>query len=308
MRRSVLALALLLPACAGPAGEDRAGPSSSAASSSPTPTAAALDGCPAAFPLLPGDVWVPAPPSTGTPGRLVPDADPVEALLCRYRGVAPERQDGETALEGQVRLTDGLDRIRTDLLVPAQLPGQDRACTLIGAPRSPHLLRLRYADGELWVSATQEVNRCTGTGNGAFLSSAYLGDRLAEAYDARAWRPAGAASEPCRGGPGRAGQERALVPDGWTALVVCEQDAARGVDPSWAAQVAGLLGEVATRPDTGGCSGEAGAERQLVFRYAAGPDVVVTWLPGCEPSLMNGSLSAALTPAQTELLGVLLER
>jgi len=192
---------------------------------------------------------VPAPPTTETERRLVPDADPVEALLCRYRAVDDPREDGPTSLDGQVTLTGGLDRIRTDLLVPAAVPGGDRACTEIGGPRVPHLLRLRYADGELWLSATQEVNGCTSTGNGAFVSPAYLGQRFADAYDARAWRPPAPGPVACRGGTGRAGQERALMPAGWRQLVVCEEnDAAREVEPGRAARVADLLGEAATRP------------------------------------------------------------
>jgi hypothetical protein len=36
-----------------------------------------------------------------------------------------------------------------------------------------------------------------------------------------------------------------------------------------------------------------------------GPPSVVVWTPGCEPSLGNGSRSALPTPAQTELLALL---
>ena len=264
---------------------------------SPSPSAAA--GCPERF-LSPaeGEPWVPAPPTTETPGRLVPDADPVEALVCRY---------GESGtLDGEVALEGGLDRIRTDLLVPARVEGAERACTLIGGGVVPHLLRLRYADGELWLSAVQEPNRCAATGNGAFVSSAYLGDRLAQAYDKATW-PA-QDPEPCaEGSTGRAGQERALAPEGWRSLLVCdEDDRGRDIDPDRAAQAASLLGQLPTQPGTNACDGVPTSVRRLVFAYDEGPPVTVRWTPGCEPSIGNGSLSAVPTPAQTELLGVLL--
>ena len=267
---------------------------------SPSPNAAA--GCPERFPVPDGEPWVPAPPTTGTPGRLVPDADPVEALVCRYGDVF----DAESApLQGEVLLEAGLDRIRTDLLVPARVEGAERACTQIGGGFVPHLVRLRYPDGELWLSAVQEPNSCTETGNGAFVSSAYLGDRLARAYDSATWPVRD--PDPCaQGAPGRAGQERALVPDGWTSLVVCEEDRRRDVVADRAAQAASLLGQLRTQPGTNACEGAPTSVRWLVFAYDEGPPVIVLWTPGCEPSLGNGSLSAVPTPAQTELLGVLL--
>lgn len=304
MRRWVLLLALALPSCAGGAAGPASAPSPGPAGPS---TAVALDGCPPAVTLVPGDPWVPAPPTTETGGRLAPDADPVDALLCRYRGIDDPREDGPTPLDGQVLLTGGLDRIRTDLLVPRAVPGGDRVCTEIGGPRVPHLLRLRYADGELWLSATQEVNGCTSTGNGAFVSPAYLGQRFAEAYDTRTWRSPVPEPVTCRGGTGRAGQEQALVPAGWRQLVVCEEDdAGRAIDPGRAARVADVLGEAATRPATGGCEGVPDRTFDLAFRYDGGPDVRVSWLRGCEPALSNGSLAGTLTPAQTDVLTDLL--
>ena len=289
MRRSAALVGVVLVLASCGQGEDAAtGPSSS-------PVTA---GCPQQYPAADGAPWVPAPPTTETPGRLVPDADPVEALVCRY--------DEAGAAAGEVLLEGGLDRIRTDLLVPARVEGAERACTLIGGGVVPHLVRLRYADGELWVSAVQEPNRCSATGNGAFVSSAYLGDRLAQAYDAATW-PA-QDPDPCaEGGPGRAGQEAALAPAGWTSLVVCADDGSRReVAPDRAAQVVSLLGQLETRPGTNACEGALRSTSRLVLTYAGGPPVVLRWTPGCEPSLGNGSLSAVPTPAQTELLGVLL--
>jgi hypothetical protein len=262
---------------------------------SPSPVTA---GCPQQLPAAEGAPWVPAPPTTETPGRLVPDADPVEALVCRY--------DEAGAAAGEVLLEGGLDRIRTDLLVPERVDGAERACTLIGGGVVPHLVRLRYADGELWLSAVQEPNRCSLTGNGAFVSSAHLGERVAQAYDTGSWPVAD--PDPCaQGGTGRAGQEDALAPAGWTSLVVCADDGSRReVAPDLAAQVVSLLGQLETRPGTNACQGTMTSSSRLVLTYAEGPPVVLRWTPGCDPSLGNGSLSALPTPAQTELLGVLL--
>jgi hypothetical protein len=289
---ALVAAVLVLAACAeGPQG-----------SATPTETPSAAAGCPESFPAPDGDPWVPAEPTTETPGRLVPDADPVEALVCRYGDVF---EVDTAALQGEVVLERGLDRIRTDLLVPARVEAAERACTQIGGGQVPHLVRLRYADGELWLSAVQDPNRCTGTGNGDFVSSAYLGDRLAQAYDTAAW-PA-QDPDPCaRGGLGRAGEEGALVPGGWASLVLCEEDGrARELPADRAVQVADLLAQLHGQPGTNACEGVPTAVRRLVFGYEQGPPSVVVWTPGCEPSLGNGSRSALPTPAQTELLALL---
>ena len=262
------------------------------------PSPSAVDGCPERYAADDAEPWVPAAPTTETPGRLVPDADPVEALVCRY---------GQSSrLEGEVVLRTGLDRVRTDLLVPARVEGAERICTLVGGGVVPHLLRLRYADGQLWLSAVQEPNRCQAAGNGEFVSSAYLGELLADAYGSATWPQAD--PDPCgRERSGRAGQERALAPAGWTSLVVCGEDGSRReVAPERAQQVASLLGQLETRPGADACQGTPTSTDRLVLTYATGPPVEVRWTPACEPSLRNGSLSAAPTSAQTELLGVLL--
>ena len=298
MRRAaaVLGAVLLVSSCGGSDGEGTvAGPS-------PSPTA--TDGCPERWAGTGAEPWVPALPTTETPGRLVPDADPVEALVCRYDDVTGGAD--AAALEGEVLLQDGLDLVRTDLLLPARVEGAERACTQIGGAVVPHLVRLRYADGELWLSGVQEPNGCTESTNGAFTTSAYLGDRLAQAYDSRTWPPPD--PDPCdRGRPGRAGQEQALAPAGWTSLVVCDDPSGRrDVAPDRAEQVVSLLGQLETRPGTNACDGVPSSSAGLVLTYPEGPPVELWWTPGCEPSLGNGSLSAAPTPAQTELLGVLL--
>lgn len=220
MRR--LAPALLLVLLAG-CGTERAGqPDTGFSYLEPEPVDAPLL-CPDTFDESAGTPWVPAPPSTETPGRLVPDADPVEAVVCRY---TPE---GEVE---QRDLTEGLDRVRHDLLLPEKRAGESRPCTLIGGRDVPHLLYLRYADGDLWVSATQEPNSCTDTGNGDFVSSVHVGDRLAAAYDEGAWPPAPQPDGCLISRAGRLGQEKTLVPDGWESLLVCVKDTAKAEPPT----------------------------------------------------------------------------
>ena len=293
MRRSgfvgLVAAVLALSACGPP--------------DSVPPEAGPEQRCPSALPSTAGDPWVPAPPTTETAGRLVPDADPVDVLVCRYGDLAGS---DSAALEVDGRLQDGRELIRTDLLLPARVEGVERVCTSVGGPVVPHLARLRYADGELWLSAVQEPNGCTASGNGAFVSSAYLGDRLAEALRSGSWLQPD--QDPCaQGRQGRAGQEQALAPAGWTSLVVCTEDGApRAIARDRAGQVVSLLGQLETRPGTNACDGVPTSSSSLVLSYADGPPVELRWTPVCEPSLGNGSLSAVPTPAQTELLQVLL--
>jgi hypothetical protein len=70
-------------------------------------------------------------------------------------------------------------------------------------------------------------------------------------------------------------------------------------------QVADLLAQLHGQPGTNACEGVPTAVRRLVFGFEQGPPSVVGWTPGCEPSLGNGSRSALPTPAQTELLALL---
>lgn len=292
MRRTLLLVPLLLVACGGGDGAALSAPS-------PSATAQVVQSCPEEFRPGGTEPWVPAEPTTQTPGRLVPDADPVEALVCRY-GEAEE-------LVGQVVLTDGLNSLRHDLLVPEKLAGQEEICTLIGGRPVPHLMRLTYADGDLWVSAVQDPNSCTDTGNGDFVSSAYLGDRLAAAYDGRSW-PAAPELDGCTGpGVGRAGQEDALVPEGWQSLLVCTGDSApREVASARAQRVASVLAEVQTGPDSNICSGSPRVTYGLLFRYEVGPPVHVRYSPGCEPPVHNGSLDGTPTQEQQARLEDLL--
>ena len=178
---------------AGPSPVLSSGPASpTAAPTSPAPSEpAALEGCPASF-LASVTPWVPAPPTTETPGSLVPDADPVTAVICRYEpiaGMTPTSGAAPAALVGEVSLASGLDRVRLDLAASPLAAGPPPTCPATG-PRVPYLLRLDYADGSLWVSSVQDPGSCAASGNGVFVTSAHLGGVLASSYDAAAWSPA----------------------------------------------------------------------------------------------------------------------
>ncbi|CAN5337593.1 hypothetical protein BH24ACT10_BH24ACT10_15330 [soil metagenome] len=200
------AAVLLLTACSS--GGDGDVGSNASATSSPSPSASATlsptgspasgpatdpaavppadaQPCPAEYDTAAPQPWVPAPPATETEGRLAPDADPVEVVLCSYAAVT----SGPVALDGPpVRIGADLQRVRTDLQVPPKATGS-RACTPED-PRVPYLARLTYADGDLWVSSTDTANGCADTGNGVFVSGSSRGAQLAASYDAGAWVPA----------------------------------------------------------------------------------------------------------------------
>ncbi|MCW2615870.1 MAG: hypothetical protein JWN08_2864, partial [Frankiales bacterium] len=238
-------------------------------------------------------------------GRLAPDADPVEVLVCRYEDVSGSRA-GPASLVGERVVTAGLDRVRHDLLLPELLPGGTRACTAMGGPVVPHLARLSYADGDLWLAATRDPNSCQDSGNGAFTTSAYLGEVLQQSFDAATWSspPAPAAGSCASSGSGRAGQERTLVPPGWSALAVCRPSVddqpppAREVERATAERVVALLARVPTVPGSGGCSGPSRRTYDLLVSYPDGPPVQVRYAPGCEPPMRNGSLDATPSAAQ----------
>lgn len=224
----LLAVVLIVGACgdatqlAGP-GPDAGGPSAGG-SSGGNPSAGPLtqDGaCPAVYPAVDGP-WVPELPGAETDDWLVPDADPVLAHICRYTGRQNSGEPVELELAGEADVRAGLGVVRRDLHLPALLEGAGRSCTQVGGELVPHLVRFDYADGSVWVSAAQEPNSCTDSGNGAFVTGVHLGDRLATAFDTGRWSPAPVPERCWPGAGGRAGQEVQLVPDDWTTVTVCQ--------------------------------------------------------------------------------------
>jgi hypothetical protein len=256
--------------------------------------------------------WVPEVPSAETEDRLVPDADPVSAHICRYEARQNSGEPVPLVLAGEVEVTEGLGAVRRDLHLPALLEGRERSCTLVGGALVPHLVRFDYADGSVWVSATQEPNACNDSGNGTFTTGVPLGDRLAEAFDTGRW-PAAPEPERCfAGAGGRAGQEQQLVPDGWTSITVClpalndPGPPPRQLNAGTADQVVALLNGAELAPGSGGCSGGDNTRYDLLVRYREGNAVNVAVNIGCDPPLRNGSLDGVLGPRDQAALEELL--
>ncbi len=312
MRTAVLlAASLAIAGCGG--APDVAGPRSPVGlAAGPSAGPATQDGaCPAVYPAVDGP-WVPEVPSADTGGRLVPDADPVLAHICRY---APRQNSGDAValgLVGEADVLQGLGAVRSDLHLPALLEGAGRSCTAIGGDLVPHLVRFDYADGSVWVSAAQEPNRCTDSGNGAFITGVQLGDRLATALDTGRW-PAGPQPAGCfSGAGGRAGQEQQLVPVGWTSMTVCQPGLnttgppPRVLDATTADRVAAMLEEADLAPGSGGCSGVGDTRFDVLVGYPGGNAVMVGVNIGCDPPLRNGSLDGVLVAGDQAALAALL--
>lgn len=288
-----LLLAVVLAAAGCGEGSDLAGSGSSVGPST-------VEGaCPSVHPAVEGP-WVPELPSAETEGRLVPDADPVLAHICRYEARQNSGEPVPLDLAGEVDVTAGLRSVRRDLHLPALLEGRERSCTLIGGPLVPHLVRFDYADGSVWVSAAQEPNSCTDSGNGAFTTGVPLGDRFAESFDSGRWQ---AAPEPERcfaAAGGRAGQEKRLIPDGWTSITVCHPGLntagppPRELNADTADRVVTLLDNAGLAPSSGGCSGGDNTTYDLLVRYPEGNAVTVGVNIGCDPPLRNGSVDGVL--------------
>lgn len=288
---------------------------------SPAPVA---EPCPQQLPVTTDrEPSVVPPPSSGPAGRLVPAEVPRAALVCRYEDSSIFTRSGNrsrptsVALAGQRALAAGLERIASDLALPAG--SAYGFCTQAGGPTVPHLLRLDYASESVWVSTSTDVNGCALVTNGAFTAPVYVGGQVAASFDAGAWVDPPLRegfADPCRlSKAGRAGQETALVPDGWTGLDVCVDGAPRPVAPERAAAVADLLGGLELGAGGAGSScpppagpPDAGTPRQLVWRYPSGRDVLTFLVLGCDPPVDSLLLSATATLEEQAELARLLRK
>lgn len=130
------------------------------APSTPSGRAVAEHGCPQTFD------GVPAPPQGAVPdGRLVPDGEPAEALLCSYVGDNTVSSTG-LPLSAEVLVELPAEELLAGLRAAEPVP-EERFCTLIGGTEVNHLLRLRFADATVWVFTTDDPNSCSTTSNGA---------------------------------------------------------------------------------------------------------------------------------------------
>ncbi|MBI4939269.1 MAG: hypothetical protein HY830_00810 [Actinobacteria bacterium] len=266
-----------------------------------------------------GDPWVPGSPSVPDGGdRLVPQAVPQRALLCRYAPAEDaDFRGGATAsagpaLDGSVVLVGPLDTLAGDLTwLPEERLGAPYACTAIGGPTTRFLLGLTYPDGVVWVAGNEDPNSCDRSWNGRFATGTNLGRQLAATFDAKTWvgGQAWVVGYSAEAGPcwsprsGRLGQGRDLVPAGATSLRVCRQDVA-GTTPTWTSvepaeyhRLHGLLDDQRTSPGDSSCSmldpdAPARTTYELRFDYPAGPPVVVRVDPSCRPAVMSGDREA----------------
>ncbi|WP_088289552.1 hypothetical protein [Kineosporia sp. A_224] len=262
-----------------------------------------------------GDPWVPGSPSVPDGGdRLVPQAVPQRALLCRYapadgaefRAGAPAWAG--PALAGSVVLVGPLDTLAGDLTwLPEERLGAPRTCTAIGGPTTRFLLGLTYPDGVVWVAGNEDPNGCDQSWNGRFATGTNLGRQLAATFDAKTWvgGQAWAVDYSAEAGPcwaprsGRLGQGRDLVPAGATSLRVCRQDFAgtsatwTSVEPADYGRLLALLDDLRTSEWDSSCSmldpdAPTRTTYELRFDYPAGPPVVVRVDPTCRPAVMSG--------------------
>ena len=275
------------------------------AGSEPSPSPSAPE-CPGTFDGRELKPAVPAPPSApDSEGRLVPETQPRSVAICRYSGV----QDAPSSLEGTRHLRD-FTGIADDLQLPAVVPGEGRACTLIGSVHVPYLVRLQYPSGIVWVSTYSDANGCQDTGNGTFTSKVYIGDDVASSYDAGRWTHAPKrGGNPCFERVGRAGQERTLLPEGAVRIRICNsaQELPPIADERTIAELTRLLNAQQTEPSHGGCEGPTSRSRELLVEYASGRAVAMHVLDGCRPNTFTSSLATQLAADEMARLFELLE-
>lgn len=298
-------------------------PTASVSPPTASPSPVPAQPCPPS--IAPNAPSLPAPTPPELAGALVPDEPPLAVTICRYADIAyrgydqPPRPE-QVALDGRQELRTGLQDLPGDLAVPP--PAGGGLCTLKGGAVIPYLVQLRYAARTVWLSTSEEPNSCANVTNGLFTSGTYVGGQVAASFAAGGWvpapRPDNAPATQCPTGPdGRAGQERDLVPDGWTQLVVCQSSpdgvqTARRLDDETAADVVALLRRLPTSPGEGftfscGQRPPDDGHVSLHVDYPVGRSVLVLPMPGCDPPLSNGSLSAAASPEEQAALLRLLE-
>ena len=271
--------------------------------------------------------WVPASPA-GLDGssRLVPDVTPTHAVVCAYLPpnppASPPYRTTGAALTGSVELTGDLSGIPTDLTwMPRQLTN-GRLCDamLQGTDNDNYLLGLTYPDGTLWVGV--HGNHCSGSSNGQFVSTANLRAQAAASYAAGTWQPpptprkATTDADPCWDtGPGRVGQDAAMVPAAPTSVLICKgiylgtkTEYSSASVTSGFDDLVNALNAPATTPSTLIChgTGNQSVHYELIFRYAVGTAVHVRVDPHCDPSIDNTSLQAVDSTAVVAVIEQLL--
>ena len=293
MRRLALTLCLLT-ACLTACGDQTLIADGRPETPSPTVDATA---CPATVsePLTP-------PTSTRVQGnRLVPEGVPESMLLCRYEEKPPVLLPSPgyvpTYHLSGGRDISGLEKAADQLQLPPKVSGESHACTAMGGPSFPFLVRLQYADRTVWLATKSDVNSCAEVTNGSTTSSAYLGGDLQATYDASTWTRGVRRAASCNSPLGRYGQHETLLPEGAVRIRVCreQEELAPVTDADTISQITALFNGKRTTPGQGGCSGQITHSRELLAEYASGRGVGVHVLQGCEPNAFTSSLATQLS-------------
>ncbi|WP_440104496.1 hypothetical protein [Streptosporangium sp. H16] len=165
--------------------------------------------------------------------------------------------------------------------------------------------RFAYPRGEaLWVGSAEEVNSCVTTTNGTVGSRSYVGRDITAAYRTGTWSPT-PPDDPCRGFPGRRGQNERMVPGEPVSVLICGRATYDRPSPRLehggptAAALAATLNSLDTLPSENVCRGGGGGGAQddtllLLFGYPEGPPAAVRVLTACDPGVNNGLLQANL--------------
>lgn len=224
--------------------------------------------------------------------------------MCSYdAGPNHDITPAPNPLTGEWEVPDGFDQVAADLSsVPAV--GRGAGCTEMGGPVTRQLVGLEYGDTAVWVSATDEPNRCIPASNGRFRGSGAIGHRVATAVDEGGWvQPTHGYRSVCgeRVADGRPEGRVELVPESPTGVAVCVADSDSGtfsVQEPLRGQLLDQLRELPTRPASGGVRPCAGEPRyELTLRYATGPVVAMEVGTGdCGATLTTGDLEADVTP------------
>lgn len=311
---AVLLLALVLTGC-GQGDEVGADPSSAPPTANRPPVAPAVqvselpaaDGCPATFDVASGSA--PRAQGVDTAEALLPDEVPSEVRICAY---PPRTRDSTTVeLESERRLSGPLDDVPADLGLPLELVGNSRICAAgFTGPQPTHLLRASYGRGRTAWIAPQFGIGCNGLTNGRVATASTVD--LAASFAAGRWVSPVPLEGYCPGLTGRGGQERALVPDGWSTVRGCDDD----LEPFSLTRDQGdrLVAQLADLPPSPmgngiqSCSSQAtpsagGRGRaRIVFDYPVGRSVEVWLQPGCPDTVHNLSLEARVSEAQLATL------
>lgn len=276
--------------------------------------------CPKSIPTTTDRPWVPKlTDRVDTENRLAPDRLPTDVIACSYAGAGPGPQPPQLALTGSKKVTGQFNAmVDTIAYLPHKIATHTDECRTGSADEGDgyDLLGLTYLDGVEWVSTAENPCTPTPTTNGSFDSSMLLATDVHRAYESGSWPAPDTSGECAVRGLGRTGQERSLVPDGYTSLDVCKLVGTRVAthahpSDSDIAQIVAALNALPTSAMTGfgGCFAWYGSPSddiayQLVFHYQIGADAVVTVEANkdCTPPVGNGSLQSNDLPKIVPML------